>query len=193
MIDVVLEVNGLQEFNADSKYFRGVFESVAGYALGTSLVSIFTRVSGGVFSAASEVGAELAGKMEGGLPNNSPRSPAAVTQNVGENIGELLGGVAEFTSSLAETVCVVFILVCTSLSGYHSEMSVCPYYISNFMYPLLAIALGLFFCMAVSSIATNFIWIESLHQAQSIMRVQLIVATAIMMGSLYLAAYLTFP
>lgn len=61
------------------------------------------------------------------------------------------------------------------------------------MYPLLAIALGLFFCMAVSSIATNFIWIESLHQAQTIMRVQLIVATGIMLGSLYLAAYLTFP
>jgi len=64
-----------------------LFEAVAGYALGTSIVSIFTRVSGGVFTASAEVGAELFGKVEGGIPYLSPRNPATVTENAGEIIG----------------------------------------------------------------------------------------------------------
>jgi Na+/H+-translocating membrane pyrophosphatase len=188
-----METMNLQDHQLKGDYFRGIFEAVAGYALGTSLVSIFTRVSGGVFAAASEVGAELAGKMEGGLPYNSAQNAATVTESAGENIGELLGGVAEFASSLTETVCVVFVLSCTSLAGYHNETAPCSYFISNFMYPLMAIALGQFFSMAVSSIATNFIWIESLQQAQSIMRIQLLLIALVMLGSLYLSAYVTFP
>jgi K(+)-stimulated pyrophosphate-energized sodium pump len=60
-----------------------MFEVVAGYALGTSIVTVFTRVSGGVFSAASEAGAELVGKMEGGMALDSPRNPATIAKNVG--------------------------------------------------------------------------------------------------------------
>lgn len=61
------------------------------------------------------------------------------------------------------------------------------------MYPLMAIALGQFFSIAVSTIATNFIWVESVHQTQSIMRIQLLLITAVMLGALYLAVYTTFP
>lgn len=57
----------------------------------------------------------------------------------------------------------------------------------------MAVALGQFFSMAVSTIATNFIWVDSVHQAQGIMRVQLGLITFAMLGALYLAAYTTFP
>lgn len=61
------------------------------------------------------------------------------------------------------------------------------------MYPIMAIALGQFFAIAVSIIATNFIWVDSAHQAQTIMRVQLGLMTVVMLGALYLAAFITFP
>jgi Na+/H+-translocating membrane pyrophosphatase len=74
---------GLDSSSASPSYYLGLFEAVAGFALGTSIVSIFTRMSGGVFSAAAEVGAELVGKLEGGIPYQSPRNPATVTEIVG--------------------------------------------------------------------------------------------------------------
>lgn len=57
LVDVVFEQMGLESYNSNNNYYRGLFEAVAGFALGTSIVSIFTRVSGGVFTAAAEVGA----------------------------------------------------------------------------------------------------------------------------------------
>jgi hypothetical protein len=71
----------------------------------------------------------------------------------------MLGSVSEFSTSLTEAVCVVFILSCTSLTGYHADPIPCNYVISTLMYPLMALALGQFFSMAVSAIATNFIWV----------------------------------
>jgi Na+/H+-translocating membrane pyrophosphatase len=77
-IDIIVEIEGLDDHSADPNYFRGLFEAVAGYALGTSLVSIFTRVSGSVFATSSEFGAELVGKMEGGMPYNNSHNPATI-------------------------------------------------------------------------------------------------------------------
>jgi hypothetical protein len=57
----------------------------------------------------------------------------------------------------------------------------------------MAISLGQFFSMAVSAIATNFIWIENLYQAQTLMKIQLVLISFMMFGALYLAAFLSFP
>jgi Na+/H+-translocating membrane pyrophosphatase len=78
LINIVYTQENLDSSSSSPNYYRGLFEAVAGYALGTSLVSIFTRVCGGVFTASAEVGAELVGKIEGGLPYQSPRNPATV-------------------------------------------------------------------------------------------------------------------
>lgn len=83
LIDIIYEQNNLDSSNQNPNYYRGLFEAVAGYALGTSLVSIFTRISGGVFAASAEVGAELVGKVEGGMPYQSSHNPATNTENAG--------------------------------------------------------------------------------------------------------------
>jgi H+-translocating diphosphatase len=83
LIDIVYGQNNLDSSSSNPNYYRGLFEAVAGYALGTSLVSIFTRISGGVFTASAEVGAELVGKVEGGMPYQSPHNPATIAENAG--------------------------------------------------------------------------------------------------------------
>jgi Na+/H+-translocating membrane pyrophosphatase len=113
---------------------------------------LFGRVGGGIYTKAADVGADLVGKVEAQLPEDSPKNPATIADNVGDNVGDVAGMSADLFGSFAESTCAALVMSSTTLVGSSSG---CPYMISNLMYPLMLIALGIFFCILVSTLSTH--------------------------------------
>ena len=170
--------------------FGELFEAIAGYGLGGSFVALFGRVGGGIYTKAADVGADLVGKVESNLPEDSPRNPATIADNVGDNVGDVAGMSADLFGSFAESTCAALIISSTSLIASGAG---CKYYMSNLMYPLVLIALGIFFCILVSVLSTHIMRVETQDKIESTLKVQLIGSTVILLGVIYLVAYLTFP
>ncbi|MFO1148938.1 MAG: sodium-translocating pyrophosphatase [Alsobacter sp.] len=127
---------------------REVIDALVALGFGASLISIFARLGGGIFTKGADVGADLVGKVEAGIPEDDPRNPATIADNVGDNVGDCAGMAADLFETYAVTVVATMVLAAIFFAAAGAETL-----LHTMLYPLAICAV----CIVTSIVGTFFV------------------------------------
>ncbi len=154
-----------------------VAKVVTGYGLGCSMIALFARVGGGIYTKAADVGADLVGKVEAGIPEDDPRNPATIADNVGDNVGDIAGMGSDLTESYVGSIISVLTLAATSIGIID---------VKNFMFPLIVAGIG----VIASVLSVIFIRMRDWNNPHKALNIATYFATGVVVvGSLFVSIF----